>query len=254
MANIVLAHGILGFGMLPFGIESRYFNGVAASYRGSGHNVLVPTVDLLGSLDDRSEQLNDAIETRWPTKGDLIVIAHSMGGLDMRRVVARSHTLAERVRVIVAIATPHFGSPVADAVLDPSHPLRSAVPTWLLASLGRHGGAIEDLKVRGAPHDPDVAGISYFEIGCDTASLPSTSPLFDLAKALGNLSPGGNDGVVALSSAKAPGRDLAAIWPVDHLGAIGWPSGSFGIQAISAAFSPPSLHLRRYADLLTVVL
>ena len=253
MANIILAHGILGFGMLPFGIESRYFNGVAASFRKLKHDVLVPSVDLLGRLDDRSSQLRDTIERSWPTQRDLIVIAHSMGGLDIRRAVARSHALAERVRVIVAIATPHFGSPVADAVLDPSHPLRSAVPTWLLASLGRHGGAIEDLKVRDVLQDPDVARIKYFEVGCDTASLPSTSPLFDLAKALGNHSPGGNDGVVALSSATAPGRALASIWPVDHLGAIGWPSGSFGIQAISAAFSPPPLHLRRYADLLTMV-
>src|SRR4051794_37363789 len=115
--KIVLAHGILGFGsgLLPFGIN--YFNGVKAILEQHGHDVLAPTVTPLGSLDVRSEQLARQIEAHWPDESELAVIAHSMGGLDARRVNHRDPSVGKRITALVTIATPHFGSPVADAVL-----------------------------------------------------------------------------------------------------------------------------------------
>jgi triacylglycerol lipase len=250
MADIVLAHGILGYGTMPFG-ESLYFNGIAKLYRAHGHWVLVPTVDMLGSLDRRSAELQSAITNGFPASPELVVIAHSMGGLDMRRVVHRDPALAARVKAIVCICTPHFGSPVADAVLDPANPLRPHIPAWLLAALGPAAGALADLVVRATLQDPDVPGISYFEIA---GIAPNDSPLFGLCQEIGKLSPSGNDGVVTVASATAPGRPLLAQWPVDHGGAIGWPSGQLGLQVIDALLQPPADHLRRYKDLLATVL
>jgi triacylglycerol lipase len=250
MADIVLAHGILGYGTNPLG-ESRYFNGIAEQYRADGHRVLVPTVAMLGSLDLRSAQLRNAIIAGFPTSQNLIVIAHSMGGLDIRRVVHRDPALAARVRSIVCICTPHFGSPVANAVLEPVNPLRRDIPGWLLTALELSVGALADLVVRADLQDPDVQGITYYEIA---GIAPNTSPLFGLCQAIGQLSASGNDGVVTVSSATVPGRPLLDQWPVDHGGAIGWPSGELGLQLGLDILSPPSDHRRRYEDLLATVL
>ena len=252
MANIILAHGILGCGRLPFGVESKYFNGIAQLYRDQLHEVLVPTVELLGSLELRSQQLCNTI-TEWQHRRNLIVIAHSMGGLDIRRVVARNPSIAARVKTIVTIATPHLGSPVADAVLDSSSPLRPHIPGWLLSLLGEHAGAVEDLQTRTDLQDPDVAGIRYLEIGCDSSHQPA-SPLFGLTQAIGHLGAEGNDGVVPLASAKVPDRPLYEIWHIDHLGAIGWPTGNLLFDASLAFFNPPPAHLARYRRLLEDIL
>lgn len=251
MADIVLAHGILGYGTMPPGFESRYFNGIANLYRADGHRVLAPTVDMLGSLDRRSAELRSAITAGYPTSPRLIVIAHSMGGLDIRRVVHQDPALAARVRAIVCICTPHFGSPVADAVLDPANPLRPHIPAWLLAALGPAAGALADLVVRANLQDPDVQGITYFEIA---GVAPDNSPLFGLCQAIGQLSLAGNDGVVTIESATVHGRSLLAQWPVDHGGAIGWPSGQLGVQALEAVWAPPADHLARYRELIGTVL
>lgn len=250
MADIVLAHGILGFGMNLLG-ELQYFNGIANLYRADGHHVLAPTVATLGSLDLRSSQLGSAIRAGFPNSRNLIVIAHSMGGLDIRRVVHRDAEVAARVGAIVCICTPHLGSPVADAVLNPNNPLRPHVPQWLLAAFGPAGGAAADLVVRTGLQDPDVAGIQYHEIA---GIAPDDSPLFDLCQAIGRLSHSGNDGVVTVESATVTGRPLLDQWPVDHGGAIGWPTGALGLQAGLAALQPPAAHLRRYQDLLAAVL
>ncbi len=253
MANIILAHGILGFGRLPFGVESKYFNGIAQLYRDQSHEVLVPTVELLGSLELRSKQLCTTIDTQWPHKKDLIVIAHSMGGLDIRRVVSLNPAIAARVKTIVTIATPHLGSPVADAVLNSGNPLRPHIPNWLLSLLGEHAGAIEDLQTRTDLQDPDVANIRYLEIGCDSSDQPA-SPLFGLTQAIGNLGSAGNDGVVPLASAKVPNRPLFETWHTDHCGAIGWPTGNLLFDASLAFVNPPPMHIARYQRLLENVL
>jgi hypothetical protein len=40
------------------------------------------------------------------------------------------------------------------------------------------------------------------------------------------------------------------VWPVDHGGAIGWPSGYGGLAVLTALFKPPAKHLARYQSLL----
>jgi len=251
MADIVLAHGILGYGTMPLGIESRYFNGIPELYRAAGHRVLVPSVDMLGSLDLRSAQLRHAITVGYPASPALIVIAHSMGGLDIRRVVRHDADLASRVKAIVCICTPHFGSPVANAVIDPVDPLRPHIPPWFLAALGPPVGAFADLVVRVELQDFDIDGIRYFEVG---GIAPNDSPLFDLSESIGRLSDSDNDGVVTIKSATVPGRPLAGTWPVDHGGAIGWPSGRLGAEFLGALWAPQAEHLRRYHELLNFVL
>lgn len=253
--NIVLAHGILGFGRTPVGVESQYFHGVADHFRQQGHKVFVPTVEPLGSLQDRADQLaQELCSDECIGRRDLIVVAHSMGGLDIRRVVNKYEDIASRVHSIITIATPHLGSPVADAVLDSSHPLRPHIPQILIELLGRHAGAIEDLTVRKVPHDPDHRSIKYVEVGCVASAGSLASPIFELSRYIGKLGYGGNDGVVTIESAKYPGRNLAEIWQVDHGEAIGWPTGTFGLETFFSLINCRQQHLARYDALLKLAL
>ena len=253
--KIVLAHGILGFGggLLPFGIG--YFNGVRGILEQQGHEVFSPTVAPLGSLAVRSEQLARQIEARWPGDEDIAVIAHSMGGLDARRVIHRHQPVGQRIKLLVTVGTPHFGSPVADAVLGRCPNLLPHIPSWLLTILQNHAGALPDLATRQELHDPDCDGVKYFEVACvrEDASWLTASPLFGLAQAISQLY-GPNDGVVPYQSACHTTRQPIAQWPTDHGEAIGWPTGYAGLKGVAAAWSPCDMHLERYRALADRVL
>jgi triacylglycerol lipase len=255
--KIVLAHGILGFGggLLPFGIG--YFNGVKQLLEQQGHEVFAPTVAPLASLDVRSEQLARQIEARWPGDDDLAVIGHSMGGLDARRVIHRQRSriagrrsVGERIKLLVTVGTPHFGSPVADAVLGNCSPLLPHIPRWLLTTLQNHAGALPDLATRQELHDPDCDGVTYLEVACvrPAAGWLEGSPLFGLAQAIGRLY-GPNDGLVTRESACPASRQPLAEWPTDHTEAIGWPTGYVGLKGVAAAWRPCNEHLQRYQSL-----
>lgn len=241
MARILLAHGFLGFA--SEGPLLHYFNGIPELLGARGHEVLAPQVSPLGSLEQRSQQLAAAIAARWP-EGDapIHVIAHSMGGLDARRVIAR-HPEGAAIRSLLCIGTPLLGSPVADAVLDHRHSLYPLIPDWLADALRLDDGALHDLTSRTVPQDAERPDVCYREIVCEAGSA---SPLFGLTRALGKLA-GRNDGVVCCSSACLPQRQPLACWPVDHCEAIGWPSR--GLSGLRAAFSPPAAHLARYSAL-----
>ncbi|CAN7641728.1 hypothetical protein LJR039_004907 [Pseudorhodoferax sp. LjRoot39] len=260
MARIVLAHGILGYGDQDrFGVRIRspYFNGVAAHYeKNPEHEVLVPTVPPLGPLEDRAAALAAAIDAHWPDQTGIVVIGHSMGGLDIRRAVARhKDTLAKRIRTIACVATPHKGSPLADAVLEKSHPLRPFIPPMLLNLLQHHTGAVDDLRTDRTPQDDDVEGIRYLEVGCDCTQAVRPSVLFELSQEIAGLPRVGNDGVVTLESARYKHRPLHATWPADHLDAVGWPTDGWGVLPLLQAFAgSPADHLRRYDALLAAAL
>ncbi|WP_169806030.1 esterase/lipase family protein [Azohydromonas lata] len=250
MANIVLAHGFLGFGenFWPVGENYiKYFNGVKAALEKHGHRVLVPSVSPLGSLDNRSQQLADAI-VNWLGDSELSIIAHSMGGLDARRVIARYEAVGRRIKNLVAVATPHFGTPVADAFLNDTHVLYAHIPGWLRDVFKRDAGALHDLKTRTELHDPDRSSVHYKEVACVAQNVGHGSLLFELTRALGQLE-GQNDGLVTLKSACCPPRSPSAVWLVDHGGAIGWPSDYMGISAFRAVFFPPAEHVARYVAL-----
>lgn len=265
--KIVLAHGIMGFGggLLPFGIG--YFNGVKAILEQQGHEVFAPSVAPLGSLSVRSEQLARQIEAHWPGDEDLAVIGHSMGGLDARRVIHRHRSLefrlqpakvgtptyrpvGERIKLLVTIGTPHFGSPVADAVLGRCPNILAHVPRWLKNALKHNAGALNDLTTRQELHDPDCDGVTYVEVACigKEEGWLAASPLFGLARAMTELY-GPNDGMVPYQSACHTARKPIAEWPIDHGEAIGWPSGYGGLKGVAAAWSPCDQHLLRYRAL-----
>jgi triacylglycerol lipase len=125
--TILLAHGIFRFDKLSeifredFGIDvgPRYFDGIADGLRAHGFDVHEPDVSFAGSLSERAVDLRDQLE-RILAAGvpSVHIIAHSMGGLDARMVIADHPELATRVSCLTTIGTPHHGTTSADRALQ----------------------------------------------------------------------------------------------------------------------------------------
>lgn len=253
MAKIVLAHGILGFGSVLPSQPFNYFNGIPTLFSSSGHEVLCPTVPALGSIVVRSRELQKQILAKWPTGTDpIFLLAHSMGGLDCRHMLSTNNAIASRVPRLITVATPHYGSPVADAVLHPAFPGLPSPVQWLADFFSADAGALADLQTHAAIQNAGISTVEYLCVGCDASSTQPKSPIFALTAAIGEFGAIPNDGVVSLASASNTqnSASLFETWHVDHGGAIGWPSGGIGIQAKNAAAQPQTEHLARYRKLL----
>jgi triacylglycerol lipase len=172
----------------------------------------------------RAQELANQIAKKFPT-GQIHVIAHSMGGLDVRCLLAENlNGLADKDRIVSlsTISTPHRGSPVADVLLG--HPMGLEFPfSALLAQFANaNAHALLDLTTTGAPgftqKDP-VPGINYFAYagsGLVSALLFSTHVLIESSE-------GPNDGMVSVQSATWPAKLAEGAWnDADHFAEIGY--------------------------------
>jgi triacylglycerol lipase len=105
--NLVFASGFL----VPQSLAGRdYFRGLRQQYPGA----LFPKVDTIGDVADRAGQLAAQFAAGFKV-GEIHIVAHSIGGLDARYLLAKNlGGLTCRVASLSMIATPHWGSPVAD--------------------------------------------------------------------------------------------------------------------------------------------
>lgn len=114
---IVLAHGFFGFDDLA-GIDPlTYFFGVPEALAEAGESlVFTPAVDPFNDSTVRGVQLLAHVQEVLLTTGydKVVIIGHSQGGLDARVVASLRPDL---VAAVVTIATPHYGTPVADVAL-----------------------------------------------------------------------------------------------------------------------------------------
>jgi triacylglycerol lipase len=261
MSTIVLAHGFFGFGsLLPgplAGLQPvHYFNGVARHFREELHlNVFEPQTNPIGCIKQRATQLAQEIEDNG-LSDPLYIIAHSMGGLDARYLIAHLPETGRRVATLVTIGTPHGGSTAADALVNPTDPLRAHIPAFLLKLWDDNAGALRDLTTDSCKQfnqdTPDVNGVRYVEIAGNAPREGSELLLYSLAAKIGNLQ-GDNDGVVTVASALRPDHEHLAIWPVDHAGEIGW-SRSLITFNLAKAREAMAEHLTRYDAIIAAIL
>ncbi|AOA61903.1 Lipase 2 [Komagataella phaffii CBS 7435] len=237
---LVLCHGLSGFDkvvLLPSlkflsaagtrrpelsGFSIDYWNGIKEALQDIGCTVLTGKVPPFGTIRERAEKLDSFIEEEAasllkathpgadskPIKVNLI--AHSMGGLDCRYLITKLQQSNYEVMSLTTIATPHYGSAMAD---------------WCLkyASKALLPRSISELSINSMKtfnqEVLDKNNVKYFSYGarfCPNLSyvfFPSWKIIFDIE--------GDNDGMVSVSSSKW-GKYLGTLDNVDHLDLINW--------------------------------
>jgi triacylglycerol lipase len=216
--NLVFASGVL----IPQRIAGLdYFNGLRSQYPPA--TTLFPPVSVLGSVQLRAQELAERINLKFPA-GEIHIIAHSMGGLDARCMLAQNMlglAAAGRIISLSTISTPHKGSPVANLLLGEPDGLDFPFNNLLaqFASVNVH--AIVDLTTTGAPGFKDkdpVPGIRYFAY----AGAGLGSPLLFATQVYIQTREGANDGMVSVKSATWPNQLAEPAWDADHFGEVGY--------------------------------
>jgi triacylglycerol lipase len=255
--NIVLVHGILGFRNLielgPIGLIP-YFRDVAKHFRAQGHRVLEVELDKTAGVPVRARQLGEQIAKALGADGSLDptqkthIIAHSMGGLDSRYLLSPANPEPNNlpIRSLTTIGTPHFGSPIADAVDNPLVPqkIKDAIGAVLakfdISLDGLHDLRTDRCKEFSATHG-DRPGVAYFSIaGVGRPGVFKTWSLFvPLHEFVSFQTHQESDGLVTRSSSHW-GTPVGE-WPADHVDEVGY----------SLPIVPPVFqHLPKYDEIL----
>ncbi|HLA37478.1 MAG TPA: hypothetical protein VJZ02_03325 [Candidatus Brocadiales bacterium] len=123
---VIFAHGFLGFKEKFF---IKYWHNTVEYLSSKLDKELVMVkateVDPTGGTEKRAKELAEQINRFLDSDdqiGKIHIIAHSMGGLDARRLVTQDDTiyktLKKPIATVTTISTPHRGSPMADFGYD----------------------------------------------------------------------------------------------------------------------------------------
>ena len=205
---IVLCHGLFGgdrYGLkiIPWS-QVHYWGRIARFLQERGCRVLVTKVSRCASIETRATELRQQI--RNGQLGDSVnIIAHSMGGLDARYLIAHLSKMHDDlcIKSLTTIGTPHRGSSIADWCYRQARNRRRT--ERLFKFLGIDSIAFHNLSTNFMinefnPSTPDHPAVAYFSYGAQ-ADIPVWSPLGVSCSILKNLE-GPNDGLVSVNSAK----------------------------------------------------
>jgi triacylglycerol lipase len=246
--TILLAHGIFRFDKLSeifhekFDIDvgPRYFDGIADGLRAHGFDVHEPNVSFAGSLSERAGNLRDRLKGIIDGGAHSVhIIAHSMGGLDARMVLADHPELATRVSCLTTIGTPHHGTTSADRGLQLGGRLLIAS---LLPIIDLRG--FSDLTTSACQafndriRDREVANQVRYRTVAAVEDLPRTTPLLQPTWIQLHRDEGDSDGIVPRSSQawvpmlvskNGKSKQIEQVsfpMPADHLNEVGlWDPG-----------------------------
>jgi triacylglycerol lipase len=198
---VVFCHGMLAFSTLRMQLREDHnsFSPLREFLRQRGFRALFPQVAPTSGIVARARELREQV-LRW-TDGPVNLIAHSMGGMDCRYLITHLG-LADRVRSLTTIATPHRGTWLADWFIAN---YRYRVPLLLaMEAFGTNVDGFADCRPAACrefnARTPDVPGISYFSYG---GAVPQwrVSPVLRRPWVLLSHVEGPNDGMVSVSSA-----------------------------------------------------
>lgn len=218
-APIVLAHGLFGFARIGVGplTFASYFRGIPDFLRAGGNRVLVTHVHPTAGIARRAETLGEQILEAFP-KEPVHVVAHSMGGLDARELLA-DPSWAGQVLSLTTIGTPHLGSSLADFAQ-----MRVGRIYRLLEALKIDHRGFLDVTCEAAREfdrrTPAPAHVPCFSVAGHPPADEVSWPLWRLNAILQEVE-GPNDGLVSVDSALAFGTPLPT-WPLDHFRQMDW--------------------------------
>ncbi|MDB5296984.1 MAG: thioesterase [Phycisphaerales bacterium] len=219
MLPLVLHHGFAGTPGLTVGPwRSNYFRGIDRALAAGGRPVIVPRVHPTAGIERRATELKrqivDGLAAAGRPDDPVVVVAHSMGGLDARHMIRRLD-MESRVAALLTVTTPHRGSPFADWCV---RNLGRRVPLirWV-ERLGWDLGAARDLTTDACrwfnDRTPDSDRVKYFSV---SAARPwHLVPAFAYAShAVIRAAEGDNDGLVSVRSSGWGTR--LGTWAADH--------------------------------------
>lgn len=232
---ILLVHGWTGFDNIG---PLDYFYEVPGSLQEQGYPVHVASLDPYNSVEVRGGQLAGVVDETLASQRARRVnlIAHSQGGLDSRYLIS-SLGYGDRISTLTTIATPHQGTPIADAALGLLPEVAEDVFSALLNFLGAvAAGSESDAEASfvslsedyvqnvfnpANPDDPRVSYISWtgrtclYGMSCGDVCDIEIRWAYDILYVIS----GDNDGMVPVSS--APWGDYRGEVPADHFDEVG---------------------------------
>lgn len=232
---VVLVHGLFGFDEITIGATRHaYFKGIGPVLEQGGRRVVHARLPAMGSIAARARELAGCV--RAIDSARVILLAHSMGGLDARYAVSRLG-LADQVKALVTVGTPHRGTPVADLTTEVAARLGLA---RALAAAGVGLDALHDLTsarmARFNEEVPDARSVAYASVVGSVRRRRRANPLLLASHLWLAEREGANDGVVPAASQRW-GEVLAEI-EADHWAQIGWSrhfdAGPFYLALIQA--------------------
>jgi hypothetical protein len=202
------------------GEAARPFLAGAARLRASGARVETIVVSGRSGTASNARQIADAIErAQIPAEQTLIVIGYSKGTLDLLRSLVDFPALAGRVDAVVSVASPVFGTALAD-VAGPAY-------SSLLAKLpyGRcppgDGQVLQSLSPATATQwlasNPLPEHVRYYSLAGFTTRKHVARALVPSWKYLNGID-FRNDGQVVAADAVIPGSTLLGYANADHWG------------------------------------
>lgn len=177
---------------------------------GGQYNIASWTQDVFGVIDGAVMQLKNLVDNIGSE--NFAFIAHSRGGLVARRAIQR---YGLRPRALICLATPHYGSSLADFVIKYMSLIKAAIP-----SIELNRNSINELRTDAEfildinkpencefeKHVPyfDICGKSpqYFDWG--PINIIGSAQHFLGGRVIDEWKNGAGDGFVSIKSAKSP--------------------------------------------------
>ena len=216
----------------------HYFRGILSHLEAQGFDVHHTTVSYAKSLETRAADLKDQIDNILQGTGaaKAHIIAHSMGGLDARCMIAKNG-MGQKIASLTTIGTPHHGSSFADFMLNQKGGndlialVGRAIDLKGFADLSSEACERFNESVRNAEADNEVFYQTYSSWEERKLVFTFLQPSWDvIERAEGEK----NDGLVSVASQKWQSDligDAGKIkqiaqkefpLPADHLNEVGW--------------------------------
>jgi triacylglycerol lipase len=231
---IVLAHGICRFDLLmdtAFDMDAggddrfHYFRGIRTFLQSQGYTVYHTHVSWAAGVETRATELRNELTriTRGFTRHPKVhIVAHSMGGLDARRMIF-NYRMHDRVASLATISTPHLGTSFADSGLSRLNRVIDVVGWFGLDLTGFRDltrPACEEFN-RTAESFELSNGVRYRTYAGAAAEEDVFKPL-QVSWRIVNGEEGPNDGLVSVRSAKWRDEFFGGTFEGDHRNEIGW--------------------------------
>ncbi len=202
------------------GEASRPYSAGAARLQAAGAKVRTIVVGGRSGTSRNARQIAETLAAS-PIDGErkMILIGYSKGGLDILRFLVDFPDLAARVDAAVGVASPLFGTPLAD-LAEPAYAALVAKMPYEKCPPG-DGEVMASLRPDAASRwlvaNPLPAGVRFYSLAAFTTREHVSRALVPFWKHLGGTDVR-NDGQVVATDAVIPGSTLLGFANADHWG------------------------------------